>query len=128
MPDITLTPGAVWALAIAIVGSGTIGRWLASRFRAGQNEELGKTFATLKELNEWGGKVMGIHRVAELANEQAEAALAAATRAETRIDYLERQILPRLDKMTERLAEQGEAIAAQTAVLEHLVQDMRRKP
>lgn len=130
MPDAVALPP--WLLALLAMGS-AVGVWkfLAGLLRSGARADLEKAlaekFATLEELNGLGAKVTGLQKVADLANEMAEEALATAERLGDRVAYMEKEILPRLDKMTDRLTEQGEALAAQTAALRTFMDEYRSK-
>jgi hypothetical protein len=131
MPEaVTLPP---WLAAVVALGTvvglwGFLGKMLVRGGRSDLETALEKKFATIEVLNRWGEKVTAMQKVAETANDQAEAALSIAQRVEQRMDFMEKQIVPRLDKMTDRLTEQGEALAAQTAALRTFMEEHRRNP
>lgn len=125
----SLPPMLQWALTmLGGAGLGAFGWRLAVRGgRAEMEDSLEKKFATLEVLNRWGEKVTATQKVAETANDQAEAALSIAQRVEQRMDFLEKQIIPEMKEMNERLCELSVASATQTATLVTFMEEIRRQ-
>lgn len=130
MPDPVALPS--WLVAVLALGS-AIGVWkaLAGLLRSGARADLERVlaqkFATLDEVNGLGAKVTALQKVAELANEQAEEALATAERASERASMLESQVIPQLSQISQQLQKQGELLAKQTGVLETFMDEYRRR-
>lgn len=100
---------ATFALLAFVIGGGTIGPWLVKRFKLGgraeMEKELESKFVTLpvfqklaSDVDKIGGKITGVQRVAEIATENAEAAL-------THAEQLERRQSDQWERITERLSE-----------------------
>jgi hypothetical protein len=132
----------VVAIAVFLIGGGTIGPWLAKRFRAGQHAELetllSQKFATISEMNGFRGSVLArldemenrqkaTLRLAEMAVENADNALDAAKRIETiQESWQERiaeDVLSPLREIAKEQQEMGRNMAAQTALLQRLTQE-----
>jgi hypothetical protein len=150
IPDPMAAPVEIPTWLVAIIASallgvgGAVGGWLrgftGGLLRSGARADLEKLVSKIveeelkpvveridKDLIGVSEKATASHSVAETANDQAEAALSIAQRVEQRMDFMEKQIVPRLDKMTDRLTEQGEALATQTATLVTFMEEMRRR-
>lgn len=132
----------VIAIAVFLIGGGTIGPWLAKRFRAGQHAELeallSQKFSTIAEMNGFRGSVLArldemenrqkaTIRLAELAVENADNALDAAKRIEVvQNSWQERiaeDVLSPLREIAREQQEMGRNMAAQTALLQRLTQE-----
>ena len=115
-----------WVVASA-TGAGLFalaGRWVVRGGRAELEDAMQKKFATLVEFNGLGEKVTAMQRVAELANEQAEEALATAERATDRMEYMERQVMPRMEDISRELVSMGKTSERTAALLERLTKQV----
>lgn len=133
MPDVELPAWVVWLVSGAGLG-GFLVRLLRSGARADLVAEMRKEFATHDEVkalkgdvNNLGGKVDGVITAVGTANTNADEARELTEKLEARVDNLEHQVMPQLEKINETLVKQGEHIARQTGVLETFMDEYRRR-
>lgn len=94
---------AAAAIVVFLIGGGTIGPWLARRFRQGQHAEMAQTFATLKELNGMGERF----KVIEGAQVRHELRLGDV---EDKVATLEVQQANHWERIAERMAETAKTL------------------
>lgn len=145
------------ALVAFIVGGGTVGRWLAKKVQAGHEAEttkvLQKTFASQADLNNFRAAIelemerlqqsmefdmkdckhtaQGAATLAEMASVAADKALANSDRVEMQQNNFQQrlidEVLNPLHAMSKEQIAQGKTLAAQTALLERLTNQVDRK-
>lgn len=139
MADMPPLAQAALALLAFVIGGGTIGPWIVKRFQLGSRAELEmaleQRFATLaaherlaEDLNHVSGKVDGVRRIAEIATENAEAALARAERVEERqADQWERitERLADTARVLDNVTKRVEAVALEQARTEGMLRNRR---
>jgi hypothetical protein len=133
----------VIAIVVFLVGGGTIGPWVAKRFRAGQQAELetllAARFATISDINgfrasvqakleEMENKQTATLKLAQMAVDNADTALDAVNRMEDVQKYwqerLASEVLEPLREIVKEQREMGKGLAAQTALLQRLTQEL----
>jgi hypothetical protein len=152
-PTVQLVLTMAGALAGALGLTGMIGPWVVRRWKAGATaemvEQMKGAFATVeafnaytgkwdhamdgftarvdREMKDLHGKVDGCVSLATNAGAEASEAHDAADRVAQRLEYLEEQVLPRLDKISDTLIKQGEHISEQTGVLKTFMDEHRSR-
>jgi hypothetical protein len=144
IPDPMAAPVEIptWLVALLAPVAIGVGAWLrgflGGLLRSGAHanlvKELRGEFATKAELvvmndhlDRLGGKVDGVITAIGTANTNADGAREEVERVEQRMQFLEQQVLPRMDAMADQLRIQGEAIATNTATLKVFMEEMRRR-
>lgn len=141
--DLPVWLQALIPVIVFLVGAGTLGKWFAGMFRdvlRTQHTRLLKDdFASTEEFNglrsslegrvkEAEDRASGAIRAAELANEVAEKALALAESTRTnQLHFQERlvnEVFEPIKQMGQAQKEQGETLAAATALLGRLTQQV----
>lgn len=136
----------VLALLAFVIGGGTIGPWVAKRFRAGQQAELetllATKFATVAEFNGFRqaldarvsalhDRVEGILKLAEVATENADNALDAVREMKTLQESWQQrlavEVMKPLDTLVNEVGQMGKSHAATTALLQRLIQEVDRR-